>query len=214
MANLQLSAESREVTGRKVKQLRAQGIVPVVVYGATQEPLNLQVDERTFERALHAGGATQLVEVTVQDGKMHNVLVREVQRHPVNHRPIHADFYAVNMLEKQQVFVPIHSVGEPAALVAGVMVLQALDQVELEALPASIPAQIEIDITDLTLEQAVLVSDLPQIEGVEYLTSGDEVVFNMIAIRMEEEEEEEEELLDGELAEPELVGAEDDDTEE
>ena len=211
MANLQLAAEPRQITGRKVKQLRTNGLLPVVVYGATQEPVNLQVNAREFERTLHDGGSSQLVEVTVSDGSKHNVLVRDIQRTPVGHHLMHADFYAVNMSEKQQVAVPIHGVGEPDALAIGLMLLQALDQVELEALPAAIPAQIEVDVTNLTLEDAILVSDLPVIEGVEYLTDSEETVFTMITTRVEEEEEEE---LEEGMAEPELVGADEDDVEE
>lgn len=213
MANLQLTAEPREIVGRKVKKLRAKGLLPVVVYGATDHPVNLQVNVREFERTLHDGGATQLVEVSVSDGSRHNILVREIQRSPVGHHLMHADFYAVNMSEKQYVSVPIHRVGEPEAIDVGLMLLQALDQVELEALPANIPAQIEVDVTGVSLDNAILVSDLPVIEGVEYLTDPDETVFTMITTRVEEEEEEEE-ALDGELAEPELVGADDEDEEE
>lgn len=208
MANLQLGADPREITGRKVKKLRAQGLLPVVVYGATDHPVNLQVNAREFERTLHDGGASQLVELSVSDGTKHNVLVRDIQRTPVGHHLMHADLYAVNMSEKQQVTVSISRTGEPEAIDAGLMLLQALDQVELEALPANIPAQIEVDVTGVSLENAILVSDLPAIDGVEYLTDPDETVFTMITTRVEEEEEEEE-ALDGELAEPELVGADD-----
>ena len=213
MSTLQLSAQPREITGHKVKHLRREGIVPVVVYGATQEPINLQVMTRSLEHTLHAGGVSQLVELTVEGGKMHNVLIREVQIHPVTHTPIHADMYAVNMLEKQTVTVAIVPVGEAAALAAGLMVLQALDQVELEALPSDIPASIEVDITDLDPDHAIHVSDLPAINGVEYLTPADEPVFNMIATRVAEEEEVEEEEIEG--AEPEvLTGGKQDEDEE
>ena len=214
MADLQLSAQPREITGRKVKQIRAKGLVPVVVYGSDQVPSILQVNARELERTLHAGGISQLVEVTVDDGESHNVLIRDIQRHPVSHSLIHADFYAVNMSEKQQVSVAIQSVGE-ADVIAGLMVLQALDQVEIEALPSDIPSHVEIDISGLTLEGAITVADLPELSGVEYLTDADEAVFTMIATRVEEEEEEEEELLEGEaMAEPEvLTGAKEEEEE-
>ena len=214
MADLQLSAQTREITGRKVKQIRAKGLVPVVVYGATQESEVLQVEARALDRTLHAGGISQLIELDVEGGKKHNVLIRDLQRHPVTHSVIHADFYAVNMSEKQQVSVAIHQIGEPEELVTGLMVLQALDQVEIEALPSDIPSHVEIDISSLALDAAITVADLPQLEGVVYLTPLDEPVFNMITTRVEEEEEEEE-LLEGEgLTEPEvLTGAQEEDEE-
>ena len=208
MANLQLNAQPREITGRKVKQIRAEGLVPIVVYGPTQESVSLQVGSRDFERALHAGGISQLVELVVEGGPTHNVLVRDLQRHPVNHSLIHADFYAVNMLEKQQVSVAINSVGDPEELAAGLMILQALDQVEIEALPSDIPSHIELDISQLTMERSITVADLPDLAGIEYLTPEDEAIFTMIVTREEEEEEEEidEMELDGEgMVEPEVL---------
>ena len=203
MSELSLKAQPRELTGRKVKQLRRQGIVPVVVYGRKQEPAILQVNERDFARMLHAGGTSQLVELVTDDGEKHNVLVREIQRHPVNHHIMHADFYAVSMTETQEVEVPIVSTGEPEALAAGLMVLQALDQVLIEALPAAIPSHIEVDITALDLDRMITVADLPQLDGVTYLTDESEPVFNMVTTRAEEEEETE--LEEGEMAEPEVV---------
>ena len=78
MDKLQLSAQPREIIGRKVKQIRAEGLVPIVVYGPTQESVSLQVSSREFERTLHAGGISQLVELVVDGGSTYNVLVREL----------------------------------------------------------------------------------------------------------------------------------------
>lgn len=213
MATLKIQAEPRTLLGRKVRQLRNEGLVPVVVYGATQEATNLQVNERSLERTLHEGGTSQLVEVHVSSGDMHNVLIREVQRHPLTHRPIHADFYAVNMREKQLVSIPIHGHGEPEALEVGLMLLQALDQVEVEALPADIPAHIDVDVTGVDMENSITVADLPKLNGVEYVTDAEEVVFTMVTTR--EEVAEEEEGAEEEMAEPEvLTGAKDEEDEE
>src|SRR5215203_6010187 len=119
MDELKLVADRRELTGRKVGQLRRQGLVPVVVYGNVKQPVNLQVDNKMLERMLHAGGDTRVVQVTVNGGGMHNVLVKNVQREPVGHRLWHADFYAVNMAEKQRVTVPVTMTGKPAGMTTG-----------------------------------------------------------------------------------------------
>lgn len=206
MSELTLNAQPREITGRKVRQLRNQGLVPVVVYGRDQESTILQVNARNFNDVLYAGGTSQLVTLVVDGGKTHNVLVREIQRHPVKHNLLHADLYAVSMTEKQQVDVSIVPVNEPVALVAGLMMLQSLDQVTIEALPANIPASIEIDVTDLDMNRAIIVADLPQIENVTYLTDADEAVFRMVTTRTEESLEEEEEEIDAEMVEPEVMG--------
>ena len=214
MPELKLDASPRTITGRKVSQLRTQGWVPIVVYGNNIPSTNLQVQARSLDRTLHQGGYSQLMELSVEGGDTHNVLVRDIQRHPVTHAYIHADFYAVNMTEMQEVSVQVVSIGRPNALVAGLMVLQPLDSVEIRALPADIPAVIEVDITDLDLDNPVTISDLPAIEGLEYVSEADESVFNMIAMRLEEEEEEE---IEEEITEPEILARgrqEDEDAEE
>jgi large subunit ribosomal protein L25 len=199
MSDLKLEAQPRELTGRKVSQLRRQGLVPVVVYGNVKQPVNLQVAERSLDRLMHAGGATQVVEVTVTDGAVHNVLVKEIHREPISHRTLHADFYAVNMLEKQHVTVPLHMVGKASGMAAGMMVFQAHEAVHVEALPADIPTAIEIDLTPLTLERHLTVADLPQLAGVSYMDDAHEILFSLIQTK--------EEVVDGEgaAAEPEVV---------
>ena len=185
MSDLKLEAQPRELTGRKVSQLRRQGIVPVVVYGNVKQPVNLQVAERSLDRLMHAGGATQVVEVTVTGGGVHNVLVKEIHREPVSHRTLHADFYAVNMMEKQHVTVPLHMVGKASGMAAGMMVFQAHESVHVEALPADIPTAIEIDLTPLTLERHLTVADLPQLAGISYMDDVHEILFSLIQTKEE-----------------------------
>ena len=130
MADLKLAAQPRTLVGRKVRQLRDQGLLPVVVYGKKQAVAeSLQIEARSFDRVLHEAGFSQLVKIDVDGGKTHNVLIRDIQRHPVTHRPLHVDFYAVDMTEKQQVAIPVHGIGNVAAMEAGLMVLQPIDQV-------------------------------------------------------------------------------------
>lgn len=204
MSDLKLSAQSRTLVGRKVRQLRRAGLVPVTVYGKKLAPANLQVVERNFERVLQAAGFSQLVEVDVEGGSTHNVLIRAVQRHPVTHSFLHIDLYAVDLTEKQQVQVNIHSKGKPTSLAQGLMVLQALDHVTVEALPTNIPAHIDIDITDLSLENPITVANLPVIEGVTYVNDPEESIFTMVVTRAAEEEAAEAAPA---TAEPELVRA-------
>lgn len=213
MAELNLAAQPRTLTGRKVRQLRNQGMIPVVVYGKVQkEAESLQVSERTFERILHSAGYSQLVKVDVEGGKTHNVLIRDIQRHPVTHRPMHVDFYAVDLTEKQQVNIPVQSTGKVAAMETGLMLYQAMDQVLVEALPAEMPSVVEIDVTNLTTEQPITVADLPAIEGVTYVNDPDETVFTLVVTRAEEELEDVETDVEEGL-EPELVRDEEEDEE-
>lgn len=203
MADLKLDAQPRTLTGRKVRQLRTKGLVPVVVYGNNQAPVNLQVNARSLELLLHHGGFSQLVQVNVAGGSKHNVLVREIQRHPVTHHFVHVDLYAVNMREKQHTSVPVVGIGKPEAMTGGLMMLQERDIVNIEALPADIPASIEVDVTALDLERPITVADLPAVPGVEYLDEPHDHIFTLIAPRVEEIEEP---VAEAEMAEPEVIG--------
>lgn len=202
MNTIPLEAQPRDVSAAKAKHLRTRGMIPVTVYGKTQPPVSLAVSERNLEATLSRGGASQLVEVFVQGGGRHNVLIREVQRHPVTHRLLHADFHAVAMNEKQHVSVPVVGVGKPLALSSGLMVLQNHDSLMVEVLPADIPGVIEVDLTHLSLDHPIRVSDLPALPGVHYLIDPEEHIFSLMHTRAGVEEESE---TSAAVAEPELV---------
>lgn len=204
MSDLKLNAEPRMISGRKVSQLRRQGLVPVVVYGAISEPISLQVQGRELERTLHGGGASQVVALSLTGGAVHNVLIKNVQREPIHHALLHADFYAVNMNEKQRVSVPLVAAGKPSSMAAGLMLYQAQEMIHIEALPADIPAEIEVDISPLTLETSIHARDLPAVNGVTYLNDPDEVIFTLMVTRGAEAEAAEEEVEEG-AVEPEVV---------
>ncbi len=206
MSELVIAAKPRTITRRKARQLRREGQVPVVVYGPSTEPTNLQVSSRALDTALQQGANSQLLKVNVEGGDVHNVLVREIQRDPVSHRFIHADFYAVDMTQEQEVSIAVHPTGEIEQLEVGFMMYQAMDTVVIHALPSNIPASIEVDISALTMENSITIADMPEIEGVSYVGEPDEAIFTVITTRVEEELEEEE--VEEEILEPELVGEE------
>ncbi len=208
MSVLKLSASPRTITGRKVRRIRPKGLVPVVIYGGGDAPRNAQVEVAEFEKVLSEGGNSQLVEVDLA-GEDYNVLVREVQRHPVRHNLLHADLYTVNMSETQQVSVPLVTVGV-RDFGADLVMVQSMDSVEIEALPADIPAQIEVDVARLETPESppITVTDLPDIPGVIYISDAEEPICSLILSRAavsEEDMEEEAELVDPDV-EPEVIG--------
>lgn len=204
MSDLILKAEQRNITGRKVGQLRREGLVPVVVYGAISAPINLQVVARDLERTLHDGGASQVISVSVADGSKHNVLIKSVQREPVSHSLMHADFYAVNMNEKQHVSVPLVPTGKASGMAAGLMFYQPHELLHIEALPADIPMEVVVDISSLTLDAPIYVRDLPALKGVTYLDDPAEVIFSLMTTRAGEAESAADGLEAG-MTEPEVV---------
>ncbi len=218
MSELKIEAQLRSVTGNKVKQLRRDGLVPVVIYGQDQSPVNAQVDSTSLDRLIQAGGATQLVEVNMDQGSTLNVLIREVQRDPVRRNPMHADFYTVNMRVKQQVSVPIVSVGELSSSASEMVLIQSVSDVEIEALPSDIPSHIDVDISVLDGEEVdrITIADLPALAGITYLDDAEETLFSLVASRTETEAEaaDEEEIEYGESMEPEVIGEEGEEGEE
>lgn len=203
MSKLVIEAEPRDAQATKARHLRNQGLVPINVYGKGQAPVSLVVVERQMDTMLRAGGASQLIEVRVAGGNVHNVLIKEIQRQPVGHRVLHVDMMAVRMDEKQHVSVPITRIGKPEDAGSGYMLLQNLETALIEALPGDIPATIEVDISGLSPENPIRVEDLPVIAGVTYMLDADEHVFAMVATRVGVDDE----TAEGEAsAEPEVVG--------
>lgn len=213
MAELALDATLRSTRGPEVRRIRREGMVPVVIYGKSQEPEHAQVSLKELDRVLSAGGSSQLVEVNLEGVGQRHILVRDVQREPVRHTAIHADFYAVNMKEKQQVSIPVVSVGRPRGLTFEIVLVHGLDQVEIEALPSDIPAHLEVDVTRLESPDSdpITVAELPKIEGVTYLTPENEVLFSLVLTRAAIEEETE--AVDTDV-EPEVIGRGHDEDEE
>ncbi len=200
-----LEVTRRDVQGKQVRHLRAEGIVPGVIYGPTFESLPVQVEWLKLRPVLRAAGGSHLIQVTVE-GETHNTLVREVQRDPIRGEVLHIDFYRVRMDVAIRTEVPVSFVGSDAAITknGGVVTLE-MTTVEVECLPGNLPAQIEVDLSLLkVVGDSLLVRDLPQLPGVTYMDSVDHVVVSSTLLMQAEEEEEEKEVV-VETAEPELV---------
>jgi large subunit ribosomal protein L25 len=203
MEQVELTARSRSVTGKRVKLLRREGLVPLVVYGSHTTSVNLQVEEFDLHRAVSQAGG-QLIELHVageDDPRM--VLARELQWDAITGRLLHVDLYEVDMTQKVRVEVQLELVGEPKLVASGqATVLQTLNAVEIECLPGDIVQTIEVDLTHLVdMDDGVFVRDLAVPQTVEILTSGEEMVAKLNPILEEEEEEEEEVLMEVEEVE-------------
>jgi large subunit ribosomal protein L25 len=136
-------------------------------------------------------GRTHLVDLVV-DGRTDKVLVREIQTHPRRLGPIHVDFYQVNLEEKITVEVPVHLVGESAAVKRGdADILQPIHSLRVECLPSDIPEAFEVDMTPLEeIESEVRISDIKMPKGVTVLIDPEELVVKIIKKREMKVEEE------------------------
>lgn len=215
MAEIQLQAQERTITGKKVKRLRAEGWVPAVMYGAVVAPRPLKMEEPVLFKALQSAGATALIDLFVEDEKKpHTVIARDIQRDILTGRLQHVDFYQVRLDHKIKISPALEIVGVAPAVEEGAILVQILNTVEIECLPSDLIDSIEVDVSGLlTLNDSITVSDLPLPPGVTILADPSDAVVSVVAPRaaLEEEEVEEEFLPEGVEVLEEDFGAEDED---
>src|SRR6188474_20745 len=162
-----LKAEQRSGRGKnEARRLRASGRIPAVVYGSERDKATeIAVDPKVLLRILHSeSGVNTLIGLEgaglATGGK---VLVKEYQLDPIDHRLLHADFYAVAMDKKLTVTIPIVLKGEPKGVKQQGGIVDFVNrEIEVECLPADIPEHIDIDISELMLHQGIRVRELPQ----------------------------------------------------
>ncbi|MBM3283251.1 50S ribosomal protein L25 [Candidatus Gottesmanbacteria bacterium] len=174
MEKLQLKATKRTITGRKVKKLRKEGILPANIYGKKLASIPVQVLEKDFSGVFNKAGETGLVELIIES-KKHPVLIQNIQYHPVTHYPLHADFYQVDLKEKVSAKVPLVFISEAPAVKDKVgTLLQLILEVEVEALPADLPDKIEVDVGKLSaVDQSIKVGELKVDSKIKILTLAD-----------------------------------------
>ena len=203
---IELKTGKRKLLGKKSRYLRRQGITPVHLYGHGIDSLALQCETAQLEQVLKEAGATHLVSLNVdRASKPRNVVIREVQRHPISGELVHVDFYEVRMEEKIKVEVPISFVGEaPALKTKGSMIIHELSRMEIECLPDRIPNTVPVNLGVLEHEdQSIQVRDISLGEGISILQDPDQVIVRVAPLPTEKVEaaakpEEEEEAVTAE----------------
>ena len=194
--------DPRTVTGKKVRQLRRQGVIPVHMYGADIQPSNLQIDGRTLNRLLPQVGTNIPVSIEVEDLDSENIcFVREVQRHPVTEEVLHVDFLRVDITRTVSAEVPLTLTGSSPAVaeMAGTL-LQNVQTLSIEALPMNMPAEIPVDISVLVdFDTTLLVGDVEVPGNVTVLNDPEDAIVRVAPPRLEVETFDDEELEEGEV---------------
>lgn len=172
---INLALDVRTLHGKKVKQLRKDGLVPGVIYGASTEPISVQVAYNVFEKTYRQAGTHAPLNLAV-DGKKKIAMIKEVDIDPVRGEIRHISFHAVKATDPVTATVPIHLIGEgeSEAEKNGLIILQTLDNIEVKALPMDLPESIEISTAGLKDEGEKLTlasATLP--DGVEYIEHSD-----------------------------------------
>ncbi|MDP3998351.1 MAG: 50S ribosomal protein L25 [bacterium] len=173
MKKHELTVEKRKVTGRKVKNLRKQGIMPANIYGKKVASLAVQLPFKDFRTIFNEIGETGLLDLTVVgEEKTRPVLIHNVHLDPLSSQPLHTDFFQVDLKKKVTAMVPLELGGEaPAVKDKKGVLLQTLNEIEVEALPTDLPEKITIDVSSLVeVDQEIKVGELKIPSGVTVLS--------------------------------------------
>ena len=209
MERVSLSAQVREATGKSgAKRARREGLVPAVLYGRGRTPRVLSLGRKDLLSALHTAGRNALIDLRIaQDGaaQAETVMIEEIQRDHIRREILHVDLHLISLTEAIEVSVPVALTGTPEGVTGGGGVLeQHLREVEVRCLPTQIPDRITVDVGGLRVGASLHVSDLVVAEGIEILTTPEEVIAAVVAPVAEEEAAAAPEAEA--VAEPEVVG--------
>ena len=190
MERIELSAKPREVLGKKVRFLRRQGITPANLYGNNVKSTALQIDTVELKNAIAKAGKSSLVSLKIDGARRPRMIIfRDIQRNPLTGAFLHVDLYQVKMEEKIRLEVALAFVNEaPAIKNQGGILVQNMNSVEVECLPANMPHQIEVDLSVLQeIDQAVHVKDISVEDGVTILTDPEQSIVQIARSRVEVE---------------------------
>lgn len=180
-----LVAESGRATGSaNSRRLLREDRIPAVVYGQGMAPISISVARRDLRLALSgAAGTNTVLDLTV-DGSVYPAIVKEIQRHPVRRTVQHVDFIQVNLDQSIKVSVPVRLEGEASDVLSnGGLVDLSMNEIEVETTPRSIPDEIVIDVTSLTMDSTITVGQITLPAGVTATADADAAVVSVLVTR-------------------------------
>lgn len=186
---MELAVQKREKFGKAVKSLREQGLIPAELYGRGVQNLHLAVLIKDFRKVLKQAGESTMINVILGNEKR-PAMIYEVATDPVTDEILNVGLYQVRLDEKIKIKVPLEFVGESMAVKdkKGILV-KAMQELEVEALPTDIPRSISVDLSKLSdIGQSIYVRDLGVAGDAKVLAGPDSVVATVTAQMTEEQE--------------------------
>lgn len=208
--SMTIKAGRRENFGKSIsRQIRKQGRLPAILYGPSTQNVPLFVDKKDIFKILKSeSGENTLFKVAFGSEKR-DVMIKDLQQDVVSDEILHVDLIQIALDKEIRVAVPIVLTGDAIGVKAeGGFVDFVTREIETECLPKNIPEHIDVDISELHLNQSIKVEDIPEIEGVMFATDPQTVLVHVLAQKIEEIEEEviaEEEEVIAEEEEPEVI---------
>jgi large subunit ribosomal protein L25 len=190
MANdITVAAETRTTRGKnEARRLRAGGSAPAVVYGIGKDTLTVAVSPKEVVRILQSKtGHNTIFTLAVRDGENTPVMIVDWQRDPVKDTLLHVDMKRIDLTQRLIVKVPVHTVGEPEGVkLQGGLHEVITREIEVECLPNEIPEELTVDVSKLTMGQAVRASDVPLPGSVRLVSPPEAVISHIVAMKAEE----------------------------
>ena len=186
---MELAVQKREKFGKAVKSLREQGLIPAELYGKGVQNLHLAIPTKEFKKVFKQAGESVMINVVLGNEKR-PALISGVATHPVTDEILSVDLYQVRLDEKIKVKIPLEFIGEAPAIkdFKGVLV-KAMQELEIEALPTDMPRAITVDLSALkNIGDNVHVKDLVINSAAKALVAGENVVVTVTAQMTEEQE--------------------------
>ena len=190
MANdITVAAEPRSLRGKnEARRLRAAGSAPAVVYGTGKDAVAVAVNPKEMVRILRSKtGHNTIFHLAIKDGENTPVMIVDWQRDPVKDTILHIDMKRIDLTVRLSVKVPVHTVGEPEGVkLQGGLHEVITREVEIECLPNEIPDELTVDVSKLTMGQAVRASDLALPGSARLVSAPDAVISHVVAMKAEE----------------------------
>ncbi|HEY8322229.1 MAG TPA: 50S ribosomal protein L25 [Candidatus Baltobacteraceae bacterium] len=203
---LTIEARTGHVDSNSARKLRVAGKIPAVIYGHGDAPEHVAVDAKAFDDLLHHGGRNGIITL-VKGGKNETAMVRDVQRHQVSHKVVHADLQRVSATESIHTKLPIVTVGVAIGVkeFGGVMDT-VLHEIEIEGPANKLPENLEVDVTELGIHQHITAGEVKLPNGFKLLTPADQLVVSVEPSKTAQAVEEAAAGAALEQAEPEVIG--------
>lgn len=198
-----MKVEARTSGKGKSRNYRLDKKVPAVIYGPKTKNVNCLIDELFVNKHSGSRHESTIFKTESPDSNLNSlqVMLKKIQRHPLNQRPLHVDLYALDMTAKIKVHVTLDFQGTPEGVKDEGGVLQiVMRDLEIECNPTEIPESITVDVSGIKLNESLHVSDLALPAGVESMTAAERTVCN-VSIPKEEPAEPVEAAAEGEGAE-------------
>jgi large subunit ribosomal protein L25 len=191
MQNFKIEGQVREGRGKgPARRVRTTGMVPAVLYGNKKDAISLTVDAKQVAKILRSEtGHNTIFTVSVANGGDEKAMVRDWQVDPVSGKLLHVDLFRIAMDVRMRVMVPVHTFGEAQGVkLQGGVFETVTREVEVECLPADIPEEFRVDITDMMIGKQLRAADLPfDPAKIKLVTDPIRVIAHVVVLKKEEE---------------------------